>query len=823
MLSWLACSALALAPARSSDLQAELEHFASCLAVVRTGDDARAGELRSLAASLCELHARCDARDVAAYYTGLSAEQRLRGLDAERRWGELREQVVAAGANADSAAWSSERERLVAELRALAERVELEQDFVPAARARALIARIDLERIEEDRALSEDERNAAIERARADVARADELFERAGHLTPRVETAWLAARLALARGDLAAARAGLASTLELATRVRSDDFREHALRGLAAIARAAGDVREETRALERIATFRSPDQSWPLARDWAARLLHEDHADRALAFLGAHEPRDGAHVLERIEWELLCGSARLWLGELDGAREHFERVAAGPTPELAVLALASLALRERQAGEVLDLLGADERVPDFSPLGQQQARALRGEAFFIERDFERAAAELTLALELAEAFELDGLPAPEGERDTAQGAAGSVIGERLGLHTVALLAAAFAELDRPLEALRVIEHSQARSLRRRRDVAHDDLAAWARHFELGLATWVVGADFTVGAHAFVGPDGDLDVVCARIDQGRTSLRDAARRLRESVLAGEIERAHALSDEIRAALWPAALAEHLQASAVHAGDEPRLLWLAHGPLEELPLELLDLDPLAGRAVCSLALPGLPARTPGAARELAELGDWSLIGAPLNLTGHEELPGAREELAQIAELWPSSSLAVGAAATRARMLAALAHARPLHVATHLVPDCAGASASLAASSLLASNGERVCISEIAALTQRPPLVVLAACSTAAGERVDAEGLQGLARAFLGGPGDDGGTRNLIVTLWPVEDGAAAHFARALHLALRAGASPARAVRRARDELRLAGFGPADWAAFRALGRD
>ena len=48
----------------------------------------------------------------------------------------------------------------------------------------------------------------------------------------------------------------------------------------------------------------------------------------------------------------------------------------------------------------------------------------------------------------------------------------------------------------------------------------------------------------------------------------------------------------------------------------------------------------------------------------------------------------------------------------------------------------------------------------------------LAVLSACSTASGDNWDGQGLQGLARAFL-----ESGTRNLLVTRWPVEDGAAA----------------------------------------------
>jgi CHAT domain-containing protein len=80
------------------------------------------------------------------------------------------------------------------------------------------------------------------------------------------------------------------------------------------------------------------------------------------------------------------------------------------------------------------------------------------------------------------------------------------------------------------------------------------------------------------------------------------------------------------------------------------------------------------------------------------------------------------------------------------------------------------------------------------------------------------VDAEGLLGLARALL-----DAGARNLLVTLWPVTDDAAAAFTPLFHEALCEGASPALAARDARRTLRAAGRPAADWAAFRLLGRD
>ncbi|MEM1162474.1 MAG: CHAT domain-containing protein [Pseudomonadota bacterium] len=141
----------------------------------------------------------------------------------------------------------------------------------------------------------------------------------------------------------------------------------------------------------------------------------------------------------------------------------------------------------------------------------------------------------------------------------------------------------------------------------------------------------------------------------------------------------------------------------------------------------------------------------------------------------------LPGTRRELTRIAEtLGPSrSELFLGPdASERAVKTAALSDARIIAFATHglLSGDLPG----LTEPALVFSppetpepgNDGLLTASEIAELSLDADWVLLSACNTAGGDgRPDAEGLSGLARAFL-----FAGARSILVSHWPVRDDAA-----------------------------------------------
>lgn len=814
----------AVAPAQIGD---DLRAFGESLVALRSGDAGAANALSERAARLCEHWGRCDAVEVARFYLELSPDERSAGWRAELELRALRDAVYEAGVTGlRGVEWETEAARLRAELESLAERAQSQPDFTPAAGARSLIAVLEAQALEAGsrEKLDVERRKRAREQAQSSL----ELYARAGQRTPQLEPLWALARLELASGERDGARAHFAECERLARSVGRDDYRELSLQGFVTLARLEGDVHAQEAALLELASFRSPAQSWPMARDWGARLLSDDYAAEAAEFLERYAPRQDSHAVDREEWDLLIGSARLRAGDSDGAREHFERVASSAGGELAVLALASLALHEQREFEALELLSSPERLSSFSPLGRARAQSLLGEAYARTDQLELARESLEQACAAAATWERERGAQFELQSPLAR-AAGSVVGERLGLHTIALLADVLARQGAGLEAVRLCEEWQSRSLRAGAELSSASLREWAAAFELGLLTWVVGADFTFVAH--LAPDGQVSH--ARVRRGRRSLEDAVRRLRELTLAPDSAAAGAApsrwSRQARAFLdeiVPPAVSSAMARLSASAGGAPRLLLSLHGPLEAAPLEALPWEQLVGAEdlalVTSIGLPGAGVGPRPAAESLEQ---WNLLGGPVDAGGREALPGARDELAAALAVRPRSTLVLGGAFDRETLLAALSSRSPLHLATHLngVVEAESERASAAATSTAfsVSGGANVSVEDVARLQPRLPLAVLSACWTGGGRFVDAEGLLGMARAFVGA-----GTRNVVVTLWPVDDAAAAEFGAAFHRALHEqGESPsaARACAAARRRLRELGFERSGWAAFRLVGRD
>jgi CHAT domain-containing protein len=204
----------------------------------------------------------------------------------------------------------------------------------------------------------------------------------------------------------------------------------------------------------------------------------------------------------------------------------------------------------------------------------------------------------------------------------------------------------------------------------------------------------------------------------------------------------------------------------------------------------------------------------------ANESGALGPVLVVGDPRD-GNVVELQDAATEAEAIAAMYPAATLLAGERATRARFIAASRRSGLIHYAGHANSDLFEAAGSLHLAADSAGNSGDLDSASVAALhLQNAPLVILAACGTIRGNPEHMEGMPSIARAFLAA-----GARNVIGTLWDVDDESAAPLFRRLHQELRNGASPSAALRNAQLALAHGAHGrdrhPATWAPVELLG--
>lgn len=168
------------------------------------------------------------------------------------------------------------------------------------------------------------------------------------------------------------------------------------------------------------------------------------------------------------------------------------------------------------------------------------------------------------------------------------------------------------------------------------------------------------------------------------------------------------------------------------------------------------------------------------TPGALAPAVVFADPTAPGMP-------PLRASREEAARIAALH-GAALFAGDDATAAHFIDRARQSALIHYAGHANSDVVTSYAALLLADRVVGANE---IAHIP-LTGRP-LVVLAACGTFRGNAAHVAGMSSLARAFL-----LAGARNVVATLWEIDDDVSAPLFLRFHESIRAGASPARALR-------------------------
>jgi len=291
---------------------------------------------------------------------------------------------------------------------------------------------------------------------------------------------------------------------------------------------------------------------------------------------------------------------------------------------------------------------------------------------------------------------------------------------------------------------------------------------------------------------------------------------------EATLTQRVEFFYSLAQEgDEAALAPAAkrLYDDILAPAIASlpTTTTTLIVAADGPLHRLPFDALgDGERVIDRwnVVSVPSAAALVGRTAQALNTPATL----IVAAPATGAGLPPLIAAPEEAAAIrGRVSGNIAELSGTVATKARLQKEpLDRFSVLHFASHAVVD---EERPLLSSLVLANdNGVqgRWTAEEIYRSKLKADLVVLSACSTAAGATEPGEGVMSLSRAFL-----YAGARATIATLWNIPDAPGPVFADVLYRELAGGAPLGAAAAQARRELRRRGAPPRVWSAYVVTG--
>ena len=182
----------------------------------------------------------------------------------------------------------------------------------------------------------------------------------------------------------------------------------------------------------------------------------------------------------------------------------------------------------------------------------------------------------------------------------------------------------------------------------------------------------------------------------------------------------------------------------------------------------------------------------------------------------------LPKAREEAKMISRLLGVPSL-VGGEATKEEVLRRIKEVSVVHIAAH--GDAERGEIALAPNSSTTGIPKKedimLTMKDIAGVGIRAKLVVLSCCHSASGKILTAEGIVGIARAFLGS-----GARSVLMSLWAVDDDATKAFMNIFYKCLiRENLSASEALHQAMKKMRESPLysDVKYWAPFVLLGDD
>jgi CHAT domain-containing protein/tetratricopeptide (TPR) repeat protein len=254
---------------------------------------------------------------------------------------------------------------------------------------------------------------------------------------------------------------------------------------------------------------------------------------------------------------------------------------------------------------------------------------------------------------------------------------------------------------------------------------------------------------------------------------------------------------------------------------------RLIIIPHGAVAYVPFAALRDGQTGTYLVEKMSITSLPSAAAFSVlrKAAAPQPSGSPINNPVALAPFpRDLPGSSREASSFRRVMRGSETIVGAAATEARLRAALARSPVVHVATHGVMNPRNPMFSrveLARGSGESDDDGRLEVHELLALRLQSQLVFLSGCETARGvestRQAAGEDYATLAQAFL-----YAGSSFVAATLWRIDDKGAAEFAERFYGRLGALGAVDASASAQREMIRDARFAsPYYWAAYQISG--
>ena len=195
-------------------------------------------------------------------------------------------------------------------------------------------------------------------------------------------------------------------------------------------------------------------------------------------------------------------------------------------------------------------------------------------------------------------------------------------------------------------------------------------------------------------------------------------------------------------------------------------------------------------------------------------------WIETVPPFKGKKRQQLPGAEEEVKMIGEILNVEPL-IGKNATKEQVLSRLNSVSLVHIAAHGSAERGEIllSPNLGGSEPLEEKDFLLTMTDVLNAELDAKLVVLSCCHSGQGE-IKAEGVVGIARAFLGA-----GARSVIASLWAVNDQATLVFMRHFYEHLVKGQSASKSLHEAMKMMRQSNDFNAVmyWAPFMLIGDD